>query len=168
MDISVSDIHNYMIKPSDNGGLESVAYSVTHRVLISETTSRSFITPQVRKMNPKLCQIYGCEICTVPKDMQVDINILRTIIIKYLKQKYVGIHTYNILFSTTSAANYKDKVFTYVECLHDTIKYAAHFITCLHVKPNNIIHIKCDLGFFMNVLITILPMKNYIMDQMLQ
>ena len=37
-DISVRDINNDMIKPSDNGGLESVADSVTHKELISDTT----------------------------------------------------------------------------------------------------------------------------------
>ena len=33
------------------------------------------------------------------------------------------------------------------ECLHATIKYAAQCITCIHIKPRNMIHIKCDLGF---------------------
>ena len=60
MDIYVRDLQNDMIKPFDNGGLESLVDSVTHKVLISDTTLRSFIPPQVRKMTPKLCQICGC------------------------------------------------------------------------------------------------------------
>ena len=32
-------------------------------------------------------------------------------------------------------------------CLHNTIKNAAQCITCLPIKPNNIINIKCDLFF---------------------
>ena len=40
MDISVMDIHNDMIKPSNNGGLESVVDYMTHKLLISDKTSR--------------------------------------------------------------------------------------------------------------------------------
>ena len=62
MDISVRDIQNDMIKPPDNGMLESVVNSVTHKVLISDTTLRSFIPPQVLKMTLKLHQICGCKL----------------------------------------------------------------------------------------------------------
>ena len=37
MEISVRDLHNDMIKPSENGGLESVVDPVTHKFLISDT-----------------------------------------------------------------------------------------------------------------------------------
>ena len=37
-------------------------------------------------------------------------------------------------------------MFWYGECLHATIKDAAQCITCLSIKPNNMIHIKCALG----------------------
>ena len=33
------------------------------------------------------------------------------------------------------------------ECLHATIKYSDKTITCTNIKPNNIIHMKCNLGF---------------------
>ena len=45
MDISVRDLQDYMIKPFENGGLESVVDSVTHKVMISDTTLWSFILP---------------------------------------------------------------------------------------------------------------------------
>ena len=54
MEISVKYLHNDMIKPFDNGGLDILLDSVTHKLLISDTTLRSFIPPQVRKMTPKL------------------------------------------------------------------------------------------------------------------
>ena len=38
-------------------------------------------------------------------------------------------------------------MFLYSECLHAVIKDAAQYITCLPIKPNNIIHIKCALAF---------------------
>ena len=55
---SVRDIHNDMIKQSDNGGLWSGVDSVIQKFLIKDTTLRSFIPPQFRKMTPKLCQIF--------------------------------------------------------------------------------------------------------------
>ena len=69
MEIYVRDIHNDMIKPSDNCGLEIVVYSVTQKVLITDTSLGSFIPPQVCKMTPKLHHICGCDICIVTKDM---------------------------------------------------------------------------------------------------
>ena len=54
MVIYVRDIHNDMIKPSENVGLESVVDSVTQKLLISNIKLRLFITPQVCKMTPRL------------------------------------------------------------------------------------------------------------------
>ena len=74
-------------------------------------------------------------------------NIFRTRLVTYLQHKSVGRHIRNSLFSTTSAAHYKDKVFLDGEFLHATIKYAAQCITYITNKPKNMIHIKCALGF---------------------
>ena len=98
-------------------------------------------------MNPKLRQICGCKLCIIPKYTRIDLNRLRTRIVTYLKQRYVGRHTCNSLFSNTSATHHKDKMFPGGECLHATIKYADNCITCILIKPNNIIHIKCASGF---------------------
>ena len=59
IEIYVRDIHNDIIKPFYNGRLERVVYCVTHKVLINNATLRSFITPQVYKMTPRLHQICG-------------------------------------------------------------------------------------------------------------
>ena len=67
-----------MIKQSDNGGLWSGVDSVIQKFLIKYTTLRSFIPPQVRKMNPRLRQICGCEICTITKAVQIDLNWFNT------------------------------------------------------------------------------------------
>ena len=93
--------------------------------MISDRTLRSFIPPQVQKITPKLRQVCGCEICIIPKDMQLGSNIFRTIPGIYLQHNSVWRHTHNSLFSTISATHYKDKVFPYGECLHATIKSAA-------------------------------------------
>ena len=69
MDLSVRDIHNDMIKPSGKCGLDSVADSATQKLLISDTTLRLFILPQVRKMTPRLPHIRECKIFIITKDM---------------------------------------------------------------------------------------------------
>ena len=53
----------------------------------------------------------------------------------------------NSLFSTKSDAHYKDKVFPDAECLHATTNDAAQQITCLNIKPKNMISINFDLDF---------------------
>ena len=58
MDISVRYLHNDMIKQFDNGGLAIIVGYVTHKVLISDTTLRSFISPKIRNMTPKLRKIF--------------------------------------------------------------------------------------------------------------
>ena len=45
MEIYVKDLLNDMIKPFENGELSSVVDYVTQKVLISDTTLRSFIPP---------------------------------------------------------------------------------------------------------------------------
>ena len=79
--------------------------------------------------------------------MNIYLNIFRKIIVADLQQKYVGRHTRTSLYSTKSDLYYNNKVFVDGECLHDTIKKSAQFITCLPTKQNNMIYIKCDLGF---------------------
>ena len=111
MVIYVRGPHNGMIKPYENGEFASVIDFGTQKVLISDTTLRSFIIPQVRKMTPKLRHIRGCELCIIPKDMKVDLNRPGTRLVTGLKHKSVGRHILNSLFITTSDANYKDKVF---------------------------------------------------------
>ena len=64
-----------------------------------------------------------------------------------LQQKSVGRHIRNFLYSTTSAAHYKYKVFSDGEYIHATIKDPDRCITYLPIKPKNMIHIMCDLGF---------------------
>ena len=94
-----------MIKPSDNGGLEIVADSAKNKVLISDTTLRSFIQPQVCKTTPRLHQICGYEICIIHKDIQIDWNRLRTKLLTYLQHKSVGIHTWKSVYSNTIASH---------------------------------------------------------------
>ena len=74
MEVFIRYLHKSMIKSSDNGGLVSLFDYVTQKVLIYDTTLRSFIPPQVRKMTTKLRQNCGYEICIITKDIQVDFN----------------------------------------------------------------------------------------------
>ena len=115
-------------------------------VLISDTALRSFISPQVREMTTRLCQICGCELCIIPNYMQVSLNIFRTKLVTDLQKISVGRHTRNITFSNTSSAHYKDN-FSGWWIPHDTIKDAAQCISFTPIKPNNNIHIKCALVF---------------------
>ena len=105
MDTSVRDIHNDMIKPFYNSGLVSVFDSMTHKVLMSDTTLSSFIPPQDRKMTPKLSQICRCDICVTAKYMKIDLNRLRKILVADIQKNYVERNTRNSLFITTSDAN---------------------------------------------------------------
>ena len=92
MDISVKYLHNDMIKPSGIVGLDTWIDYVTQKVLIIDTTLKSFISPQVRKVPHKLRHICGCKLCIIPKDMQIYLNIFRTILVTYLQKNYVGRH----------------------------------------------------------------------------
>ena len=90
MDISLKYLQNDMIKPSDNGVLESVVESVTHKVMISDTWLRSFIPAQVCKMTPLLRHICGCELCIIIKDINIGLNIWITDIISNFNRSLLG------------------------------------------------------------------------------
>ena len=85
MKISVRDLHNDTIKPSDNDRLASVVNSVPQKVLIVNTTFRSFIPPPVHKMTPKSRQIGRYELCINSKDTQIDLNIYQKILVNYIQ-----------------------------------------------------------------------------------
>ena len=101
IDIYVRDIQNDTIKIFNNFGLQIVFYYVTQKVLIIDTTLRSFIQPHVCK----LYHICGYELCIIPKDMQIDLNRSRTIITPDLQHKFVGRHKHSSLFRTESATH---------------------------------------------------------------
>ena len=73
-----------MMKPYVNDGLASVVDYVIQKLLINHTTLRSFIPPQVRKMTPKLFQIFLCELCIIPKDIKIGLNLFKTSLVTYL------------------------------------------------------------------------------------
>ena len=91
MNVSVRYIHSDIIKPSENGGLESEVDSATHKFLISDTALRSFIPPQLRKMTHKLRQVCGCELCILSKDIYTYLNRYRKILVTDLQHNYVGL-----------------------------------------------------------------------------
>ena len=77
----------------------------------------------------------------------IGLNTFRTKLLSDLQQKSAWRHTHNSAYSNKSSARYNEKVFIYCEFLHDTIKDAAHCISCNPNKPNNIINVKCALVF---------------------
>ena len=121
MDISVRNLNNDMIKPSENGGLKSVIYLVTQKFLISDKTLRLFIPPQVWKMNPGLRKIWKCELFIIPKYTKVDLNIYETKLLRYLQQNSDWGHTRKNIFSTINDAYYKEKL--YPDCEKFTCYY---------------------------------------------
>ena len=131
-DISGWDLRNDMIKPYVNGGLASLVDSVTLKLLLSDTTLRSFIPPQFQEMTFELHQVCGCEpFYIIHKGTKIDLNIFRTILVTYYQQNNFVRHTQNSPFRTTSAAHYKEKVFPDGECLHANIKDSSQCIACL-------------------------------------
>ena len=136
LEIFVRDIHNYTIKPFDNGRLASVIDSMTQKLLISDTELRSFIPPQVCKTTPKLRHICGYEICTIPKDTQIDLNLFKTRLVTDLQHNYVGRDTNNTAFSTTSDEHYKDKIFHMVNVytIPSTINISESPVLILHQR----------------------------------
>ena len=103
------ETQNYMIKPSNNSGLESVVDSVTSKALISDRPLRLFIPPQVCKTTPRLRHIWGYCLCIITKYMHIDLNVSRKNIVTYSKHNCVRIHTHNSSYITTSTAHYKNK-----------------------------------------------------------
>ena len=108
MDISVRGIHNDMIKTYYNGGLESVVDSVTQKVMRSDEILRSFIP------TPKLRYICGCNVCIIPKDVHIDLNIFRTNLVIGLQQRYIRRYTRNSSYSTKRSSRCEENIFQMV------------------------------------------------------
>ena len=100
MNIFVRDVHNGMIKPPENAELTSLVDYVAHKALISDIALRSFILPQVCKTTPNLRHICGCELCIIPKDVTIDLNVFIKRLVKDLQKKYVVYLVLQILHIT--------------------------------------------------------------------
>ena len=161
MKIYNRDLHNDTIKTSDNGGLESIVDYMTQKVLIIDTTLRSFIRPKVCKMTIKLRHICGCELCIITKARKIDLNI-------FIKKPVIYIYNRNLFWKTHATVYLILQVMciTNIKCFHMANVYTLLYKMLLSASPvfllNQIILLISSLilVFVMNVLSKKLPMKN--------
>ena len=65
--ISIRELHNYLIKSKNGGGLEEVQNG--KQLLVSDTGLRYMIPIDVKKFTPRYKQMCGCEVCIQAKQL---------------------------------------------------------------------------------------------------
>jgi len=82
LEISVRELHNDMIKPVSEGGLEG-AIDDDGKQIVSDTMLRSLLPKNMRRMTERHKMMCSCEVCITPKRLQLTLNSWRQ---RFLKQ----------------------------------------------------------------------------------
>ena len=76
LQIPIRELHNDMIKSPDDGGLPE-AFDANGNVIISDTTLRKLMPPQIKKMSHRHMIMCGCEVCIQASSFQASLNSWR-------------------------------------------------------------------------------------------
>eukprot|EP00978_Attheya_sp_CCMP212_P035056 scaffold150474_cov61-Attheya_sp.AAC.1 len=77
LECSVRELHNTLISPTSEGGLEEAKDRVTGEVIISDTMLRNIMPAQIRRMQEHHKQMCGCDYCNTATSMQSSLNAWR-------------------------------------------------------------------------------------------
>jgi hypothetical protein len=86
LECSVRELHNELIAPTSEGGLEEAKDRVTGEVIISDTMLRSIMPEQIRRMQEHHKQMCGCDYCNTAASMQSSLNAWRKAKVKTLTE----------------------------------------------------------------------------------
>jgi len=75
-EVSFQELHNDLIKPVSEGGLEGVL-DANNKPLISDTALRALAPPHLRKMTDCHKQMCGCTVCVSSSVLQSSLNAFR-------------------------------------------------------------------------------------------
>ena len=74
--VLVKALHNIMVIPPEEGGLKEARYSENNSI-ISDSTIRNILPPQLNKMTSRYKVMCGCECCISTKSMHLSLLVWR-------------------------------------------------------------------------------------------
>eukprot|EP00978_Attheya_sp_CCMP212_P013623 scaffold34204_cov39-Attheya_sp.AAC.6 len=78
-------LHNELIAPPDQGGLQGARHHESNDVIISDTMMRSLVPPELRPMTDRHKIMCGCTICNTSKYLQTSLNAWRCKHMKHME-----------------------------------------------------------------------------------
>ena len=84
--VLVRELHNSMVSPPEEGGLKEARDSYNH-IIISDSTLRNILPPQLKNMTPQYKVICGCDCCISSKVMNSSLLTWRNYRLKHLRDK---------------------------------------------------------------------------------
>ena len=77
LECSVRELHNELISPALEEGLEEEKYIVTGEVIINDTILRNIMPGQIRRMQEHDKQRCRCDYCSTDNSIQCSLNACR-------------------------------------------------------------------------------------------
>jgi hypothetical protein len=71
---NIRELHNKLIKPTDEGGFDGARDTVTRKVLTSNTVFRALLPCNLSQLTDSQKQMCGCEMCIVGKGLVSTLN----------------------------------------------------------------------------------------------
>ena len=88
--IPVHELHNDMIKPVSEGGF-SLARNPEGKVIISDTSLRKHLPPQLRRMSDRHKQMCGCEPCSQGRSLTQSLQAWRQQMVSEMKRQKLAL-----------------------------------------------------------------------------
>ena len=86
--MSVRQIHNSLVSDTNDGGLKD-ARNEDGKIIISDSTLRSLLPPQLKQMSTRYNIMCGCEFCISAKSIHSSLISWRDRYLKKIKDKAI-------------------------------------------------------------------------------
>eukprot|EP00978_Attheya_sp_CCMP212_P034636 scaffold146167_cov65-Attheya_sp.AAC.1 len=146
LECSVCELHNELISPTLEGGLEEAKDRVTGEVIISDTMVRSIMPAQIRRIQEHHKQMCGCDYCNTAASMQSSLNAWRKTKVKTLTKGLESVHPSRRRVTLEATVQlYSDFVYPQGEQRHIRASLAAASMMCTPTEEHGLPKSSCVL-----------------------
>ena len=86
LQVSVRELHNSLVSDPNDGGIKDDRYE-DGKIIISDSTLRALLTPQLKQMSARYKIMCGCECCIYSKSIHSSLLSWRDRYLKKLKDQ---------------------------------------------------------------------------------
>eukprot|EP00978_Attheya_sp_CCMP212_P024273 scaffold76016_cov51-Attheya_sp.AAC.2 len=145
LECSMRQLHNEMIAPPDQGGLQGARHHTSNDVISSDTMLRSLVPPELRHMTDRHKIMCGCTICNTSKYLQTSLNAWRRKHMKHMEVQANASRSRSKATLLEAYTTYADFVFPDNEHRHPRCENSADSVLCAPTTEYSLPKWKCGL-----------------------
>ena len=143
--MSVRDLHNSLVSDPNDGGLKD-ARDEDGKIIISDSTLRSLLPPQLKQISERYKMMCGCECCISAKIIHSSLLFWRDRYLKKLKDQSQNAQSRSGEKAHQIYTTYKNIVMPHVSHIYATASDMANATMCPYPQSEHSLpHWKCVL-----------------------